>query len=352
MKNTSWRTAAFIVLAIGITAGLYGAKEEARTVISLVKDALVGRRDFTIVSSGFRLGDPMQMSGIRLYDDRGMNPRQLTNYAYNDRFPSWSADGRAVLFDRQLDFQNVNSGEIMIMKEDGTNIARLTNDSCADEQPHMAPNGTKIAFHKMCFGRDDVYTMNPDGSQPFNVTAGLPNSLKYSDPRWSYDSAKIIFVARWDGGAFNNIVHVYTINPDGTGLTQLTNPPDKADPDPSFSPEKGTPPYRYREMTFNRVPRNFIYQLSTGNVTNDWAIYKTNANYLTAPVLLFQGNGCATPIWRPNGKNIVFICSWLEQGNFRRDIFQINPDGTGFTRLTNSPDFIEGYVEVKSPSRK
>src|SRR5437016_767447 len=60
-----------------------------------------------------------------------------------------------------------------------------------------------------------------------------PNPL---DPRWSPDGTKIAFAGY--GYATNYCCgDIYTINPDGTGLTQLTNSVDLDDNSVDWSPD-------------------------------------------------------------------------------------------------------------------
>jgi Tol biopolymer transport system component len=76
----------------------------------------------------------------------------------------------------------------------------------------VAANG-KIAFSSDVDGDSDIYTMNPDGSGLFNVTSALP-ALHQTDPNWSPDGTKILF-ANDDG-------HLWVINADGSNASQLT----------------------------------------------------------------------------------------------------------------------------------
>ena len=73
-----------------------------------------------------------------------------------------------------------------------------------------------IAFES--FGRDgpdaDVFTIAPDGTGLTNLTAASPTADRY--PFWSADGAKIAFVSERDGGDFD----VWVMNADGSGATR------------------------------------------------------------------------------------------------------------------------------------
>src|SRR5437870_7090446 len=61
---------------------------------------------------------------------------------------------------------------------------------------------------------DGIYTMNPDGT---GVTQ-VPNTVGGENPVWSPDGTRIAF-DRSDGSDFE----LFVINADGSGLTHLTN---------------------------------------------------------------------------------------------------------------------------------
>jgi TolB protein len=63
-------------------------------------------------------------------------------------------------------------------------------------------------------GKFDIWTVNPDGSDPRKITSTAGNN-EY--PTWSPDASHIGFVST-RGGMSN----IYIIRPDGTGLKQIT----------------------------------------------------------------------------------------------------------------------------------
>ena len=60
--------------------------------------------------------------------------------------------------------------EIYVMRTDGTEVTRLTNNTLRDGTPTWSPDGSKIAFHRLVNSSQNVYVMNPDGSGQIQIT--------------------------------------------------------------------------------------------------------------------------------------------------------------------------------------
>jgi TolB protein len=150
----------------------------------------------------------------------GSNVVRLTTTAAPalDRFADWSPDGTKIVFE-----SNRSGGsEIYVMKADGSNVTRLTNNTTGDNTPHFSPDGSKIVFVSNRdapdvnppYGKWEVYVMNADGSGQTRITndganADLPSFL---------GTDKIVFDS--NRAVFNNI---FIIGADGSGETELTN---------------------------------------------------------------------------------------------------------------------------------
>src|SRR5438067_12217619 len=104
---------------------------------------------------------------------------------------------------------------------------------------YPGPNG-KIAF-STDFGDDpQIFTVNPDGSGETQITSDADGHS--TNPDWSPDGAKIAF----QGDATGNL-EIYLMNADGSGRTQVTNEPGFDHLSPRFSPD-GT------KLAFARCP--------------------------------------------------------------------------------------------------
>ena len=135
---------------------------------------------------------------------------RLTSDPMDESGPSWSPDGSRIAF-------MVKQGErwqIFVMDVDGSNRRRLTESSGNDWNPAWSPDGSRIVFYsdREGPGKDAVYVMNADGSNPVRVTSGV-------FPAWSPDGTKILFGTEQV---------VCSIRPDGSGRTPLIEKGDFA----------------------------------------------------------------------------------------------------------------------------
>ncbi len=105
--------------------------------------------------------------------------------------------------------------EIYVMNPDGTNATRLTNNRAIDELPRWSPDGKRIVFQSKRDGNYEVYIMNSDGSDQENITN---NPADDGTPCWSPDGHTIAFYSNRDGKN-----QIYSMNVDGTELKKLTN---------------------------------------------------------------------------------------------------------------------------------
>ena len=195
-----------------------------------------------------------------------------------------------------------------------------------------SPDGTKLVFSTLdpacgsCTFGAALSTINPDGTG----RSILLNDTT-TDPDWSPDGTRIVFAS----GS-----QLFTIRPDGGGLTQLTTGgPTKFSP--SWSPD-GT------KIAF-----------SGGNGA-DQEIYSIGANGTGQAQLTSSAGRDVTPAWSPDGTTIAFAsvrddptCDKTQPFACRFQLYTMNTDGGGVARLTNSQasDLEPAWESVPGPRR-
>jgi TolB protein len=152
--------------------------------------------------------------------------------------PSFTPDGQHVLYTRatgrvktfpKLDTDQIEHSAIAVIGADGTGkheILRLPAYSGDANNPLLSPDGRTIVFEEATspLGHPRlshaVFTVGADGSGVHRVT---PLKLRAGDgPDWAPDGSRILFRSNEDVGNFAKS-QLYTIQPDGSGLTQLTH---------------------------------------------------------------------------------------------------------------------------------
>ncbi len=161
----------------------------------------------------------------------------------------------------------------------------------------------KIVFGGTRDGTAGIYTMNPDGSNATRLTndGGLP--------AWSADGTKLAFVS-------NGEIHV--MDADGSNRVQLTSN-SVWDHSPAWSPDG------------SRIA--FIRDLPAGEGQILPKIYLMNAEGSNEVQVRSETTFSEeSPDWSPDGSKIAFVGVGATLGGSH--IYTMNVDGTGLTSLT------------------
>lgn len=145
----------------------------------------------------------------------------------------------------------------------------------------------------------------PSGPLAARTGAGKPSTVE-----------TVVFAAS-EGG----VSDIYSMSPDGTNIRRLTSDTTTEDVSPSFSPDN-------RKVVFVRRAGEGPSQLFTMN---------PDGTKQTALTPIAWNTFLDNPHYSPDGTKIVFQMTTLDpsgQGNENSDIYVINADGTGLTRLT------------------
>jgi Tol biopolymer transport system component len=218
--------------------------------------------------------------------------------------PSWSADGARLVYS--------SGGRVFTINGDGTQRTDVT----AGTWPSFSPDGKSILFEDA----GSIQTVGLDGAGLTTVTAGY-------QPAWSANGQAIVF-----GRSTATGDSLYSIAP-GAPEVQLTNAGTQfRDEAPNVSPDS-------TRVLFQRA--DFADVDANGNVSQD--LFVVNLDGTAETQLTATPEQENTPSWSPDGARLVFAAGFAEPRAF--DLFTSAADGTGPKLLINmgaddvSPDW-------------
>jgi Tol biopolymer transport system component len=188
-------------------------------------------------------------SNVWVMNADGSNLRPLTNLTTPNTFsftPIWSPDGSRVAFrsaralngDDQINTNNVFN--TWVVNADGSNPIPLTKLTALNADvlgQAWSPDGSKIAFQsaRALDGSDaaiptvneNIWVMNADGSRQTPLTQLTATNASSTEPVWSKDGTKILFISSrmLDGSnaADPNVTrNIWLMNSDGSSPAPLT----------------------------------------------------------------------------------------------------------------------------------
>jgi hypothetical protein len=159
-------------------------------------------------------------------DTDGSDPKTLVTIAGGSgifQFPSYSPDGSNILFIGPASGSGLP--EIDVANADGSDVKAVTSSTTVipEEHPRFSPDGTKIAFSGSLPEsvspeyNQRIYTVNADGSGLTELTHGFSeaNDEWAFEPEWTPDGSKIIYPYEFSEGGLKKY-ELYVVNADGS----------------------------------------------------------------------------------------------------------------------------------------
>lgn len=230
---------------------------------------------------------------------------------------SLANSGDKFLFSQKVGCSEDICEEIFTLSIDGSDIQQLTSNSYWNLYPVWSWDDSEIAFLSF---RDtmDIYKMNSDGS---NMGELYDSGFHDSDISWVGDKI-----------AFTRNSQIWIMNDEGTGATQLTNPPRASergnanlpfgDYDPRISPD-GT------KVAFERL-------VDDASEHGNYDIFVINVDGTSEIRLTDTGYSQGFAVWSHAGDKIVYLVAAIEdEGKY--EVYMMNADGGDNRNIT--PDY-------------
>jgi Tol biopolymer transport system component len=228
--------------------------------------------------------------------------------------------GKLVNEEGQIAFTRVTSqnganmeSDVYTANLDGTGEVRLTDAPGLDGMTTWSPDGRHIAFVSDRDGNWEIYVMAADGTNQRRLTN---TPVDEGAPVWSPDGKKIAYLV----DAFGD-PKIWVMNSDGSGSRRLVRASW-----PSWSPNG----------------KRIVYTVYSSN--GEGRLYVMNADgsgqrALPGTSLINRLSGNADgeePAVSPDGKSIAFAAT---AGKDNEEIYKVQVDGSGRTRLTDIPGY-------------
>ncbi len=312
------------------------------------------------VLAGSNPATQTQSSDLALPQEKHLrNVRQLT-FGGENAEAYFSSDGKKLIFQSTRDGHECD--QIYTMNIDGSDVRMVSTGEGRTTCSYFFPGDKKILYSsthlggKQCPPRPDfsqgyvwavydtfdIFTANPDGSnlKQLTTTAG------YDAETTINRQGKLVFTSKRDGD-----LDIYTMDADGRNVRRLTNELGY-DGGPFWSYDGKQIVYRAYHPQTDKVKAEYIALLKQNLIRPTvLEICLMNADGSNKRQVTHLNKASFAPYFFPDGKRIIFASNVADPKGRDFDLYMIKTDGSGMERLTYNNTF-DGFPMFSPDGKK
>lgn len=244
-------------------------------------------------------------------------------------FSDWRADGRRIAYDF---FDADGNEQIATSKPDGSDVRVITSGVGIHEVPSWSADGKRLVFDASPEPDPEtpgfetrLWTMRADGSKAELLPMDQPGFD--GTPRYSPNGRWIVF-ARLHIMSDGYESALFSVRAKGGKIKQLT-PWGEIDENPTWSPDS-------RRIIFAVGPEGSIEAVRPDGTARH-TILPARARF-----------GAHKPWYSPDGTRILFMCEnqgtlTETPEDYNEDLCMMEADGSDVVNITNTPDVMENW---------
>lgn len=287
------------------------------------------------------------------------NIKQLT-FGGENAEAYFSADGRKLIFQSTRDSRECD--QIYTMSVDGSDVKMVSTGEGRTTCSYFLPSGKSILYSsthlgaKQCPPRPDfsqgyvwavyetfdVFSANPDGSNLKQLT----NTPGYDAETTISRQGKLVFTSMRDGD-----LDIYTMDANGKNVKRLTNELGY-DGGPFWSYDGKQIVYRAYHPQTEKEKADYTSLLKQNlirpTVLDIWVMNADGSNKRQVTKL---NKASFAPYFFPDGKRIIFSSNNADPKGRDFDLYMIKLDGTGMERITYNNTF-DGFPMFSPDGKK
>jgi Tol biopolymer transport system component len=288
------------------------------------------------------------------------NLKQLT-FGGENAEAYFSADGKQLIFQSTRDGRGCD--QIYTMNVDGSNVKMISNGDGRTTCSYFFPNAKRILYSsthlgdKQCPPRPDfskgyvwavypsfdIFTANPDGSDLKQLTTSPGYD---AETTITLDGKKVVFTSMRDGD-----LDIYSMDADGKNVRRLTNELGY-DGGPFWSYDGKQIVYRAHHPKTDQQKTDYIDLLKQNLIRpTTLEIWVMNADGSNKRQVTSNGKANFGPYFFPDGRRIIFASNMDDPRGRNFDLYKINADGTGLERITFNETF-DGFPMLSPDGKK